>query len=129
MSSEETLIPTIAEDKSGLASMSEMRDRNSVRLFVGSTFNEGAGDDCGLATGVGAGEAVVCGVVGACTCRSRCTAETKLTGPVNRHSRTRINTILNCGLTLFIFLKTINNYKNSTSQNRTSEDGLMSDML
>src|ERR1041385_4248835 len=102
VSSEETLIPTIAEDKSGLASMSEMRDRNSARLFVGSTFNEGAGDDCGLGMGVGVGEAVACGVAGVCTCRSLCAAETSLTGPVNRHSRTRISVILNCGLTLFI---------------------------
>src|ERR1043166_7975253 len=104
--SEETLIPTIAEDKSGLASMSEMRDRNSARHFVGSTFNEGAGENCGLAAGVGLGEAVVCGVAGVCTCRSRCAVETTLIGPVNRHSRTRISTILDCGLTLFIIIKT-----------------------
>ena len=82
--------------------MSEMRDRNSARLFVGSTFNEGAGEDCGLATGVGDGEAVVCGVAGVCTCRSRCAAEATLTGGVNRHSRTRISETLNCDFGVFI---------------------------
>src|SRR5215470_1354224 len=113
VSSEETLIPTIAADKSGLASMSEMRERNSARLFVGSAFNEGAGNDCGLATGVGLGDAVVCGVAGVCTCRSRWVAETTLAGPVNRHSRTRIKAILDCGFRLFIFIKTMNNWPES----------------
>ena len=64
MSSEETLIPTIAEDKSGLASMSEMRERNSARLFVGSTFNEGLGDGFGEADGEGLG----CGVAAVEVC-------------------------------------------------------------
>jgi hypothetical protein len=123
VSSEETLMPTIAEDKSGLASMSEMRDRNSARLFVGSDFNDGAGGDWGLATGVGLGDAVVCGVAGFCTSRSRCDAEATLTGGLDRHSRTRISAILDCGLTLFIFIKTMNNYQNRTSQNGTSQNG------
>ena len=64
MSSEETLIPTIAEDKSGLASMSEMRDRNSATLFVGSDFSEGVGDGFGEADGEGLG----CGVAAVEVC-------------------------------------------------------------
>ena len=60
MSSEETLIPTIAEDKSGLASMSEMRDRNSARLFVGSGFSEGVGDGFGEGLGCGVAAVEVC---------------------------------------------------------------------
>jgi hypothetical protein len=64
VSSEETLIPTIAEDKSGLASMSEMRDRNSARLFEGSDFSEGVGDGFGEADGEGLG----CGVAAVEVC-------------------------------------------------------------
>jgi len=44
--------------------MSEMRERNSARLFVGSTFNEGLGDGFGEADGEGLG----CGVAAVEVC-------------------------------------------------------------
>jgi hypothetical protein len=55
VSSEVTLIPTIAEDKSGLESMSKMRDRNSATFFVVSGLNEGVGDGWGDGEGDGEG--------------------------------------------------------------------------
>ena len=69
MSSELTLIPTRADDNSGLASISEIRDCNSARLFVGPAFNEGVGDAFGEADGEGLG----CGLtVEVCLGRSCC---------------------------------------------------------
>ena len=44
--------------------MSEMRDRNSARLFEGSDFSEGVGDGFGEADGEGLG----CGVAAVEVC-------------------------------------------------------------
>src|ERR1043166_8314383 len=103
VSSEVTLIPTIADDKSGLARMAEMRERNSARLFVGSDFNEGVGDRCGLATGLGLGEGVVCAVAGGCSRRSRSAVDARVTGTVNKPCRIRISAIVGGGVRAFIF--------------------------
>src|SRR5262245_56859750 len=88
VSSETTLMPTIADDSSSLLRISVMRICSSARVFVGfevldpgvteTGVDEVEGATTGDCVGVGDGDGVAGAVVGAVDLRSRCAIALKL---------------------------------------------------